>query len=133
MIFPVNYPSLQNHLGSELLRLLSVSASRSSSLFKNLRIKKEVINVYSQDTIVIIIGLYNIFCYDNLFERIINFSERSDFLSAFRFIRQRICRLDVVSGRTKIAYKIDFKLFADNLTIMISIPSKKLRAVKDNV
>ena len=59
--------------------------------FENLRIKKEVINVYSQDTIVVIIGLYNIFCDNDLFERIINFSERSDFLSALRFIRQRIC------------------------------------------
>ena len=119
------------------LYILTLTSIRNTSLhcsfFKNLRIKKKVINVYSQDTIVIIIGLYNIFCYNNLFERIINFSKRSNFLSAFRFIRQRICRLDVVSGRTKIAYKIDFKLFADNLTIMISIPSKKLRAVKDNV
>ena len=91
--------------------------------FKNLRIKEEVINVYSQDTIVIIIGLYNIFCDNNLFEGIINFSERSDFLSAFRFIRQRVCRLDIASGRTKIAYKINFKLFTDKLTFWISLPS----------
>ena len=101
--------------------------------FKNLRIKEEVINVHSQNTILIVVRLNDVFGNNNFLERIINLSEWSDFLSTLRFIWQRIRRLDVVSGRTKIAYKIDFKLFADNLTIMISIPSKKLRAVKDNV
>src|SRR5574344_920669 len=42
---------------------------------------------------------------------IINLSEGSNFLSTLRFIWQRVCRLDIVSGRTKIAYKINFKLF----------------------
>ena len=89
--------------------------------FKNLRIKKEVINIHSQDAIVIIIGLHNIFCDNNFLERIINLSERSDFLRTLCFIRQRVCRLNIVSGRSKITYKIDFKLSANNLTILISL------------
>lgn len=87
--------------------------------FENLRFKEEVINVHSQDTIVIIIGLYNIFRDNNLLERIINLSEWSDFLRAFRFIRQRIRRLDIVSGGTKIAYKIYFQLFSIHFAVLI--------------
>ena len=59
--------------------------------FKNTLVKKEIVNVHSQDAVVIVIGLHNIFCNNDLLERVVNLSERSDFLSSFCFIRQRIC------------------------------------------
>ena len=59
--------------------------------FKNMLIKKEIVNVHSQDAVVIVIGLHNIFCNNDLLERVVNLSERSDFLSSLCFIRQRIC------------------------------------------
>ena len=49
--------------------------------FKNLRIKKEVINVHSQNTILIVVQLNDIFGNNDFLERIINLSEWSDFLS----------------------------------------------------
>ena len=101
--------------------------------FKNLRIKEEVINVHSQNTILIVVRLNDVFGNNNFLERIINLSEWSDFLSTLRFIWQRIRRLDVVSGRTKIAYKINFKLFADNLIKKLNCSSKQKVRLLDAV
>ena len=60
-------------------------------LFKILRVKQKIVDVYSQDTIFIIVRLHNIFGNNDFLEGIINFSERPDFLPALCIIRQRIC------------------------------------------
>ena len=83
------------------------------------RIQQEIINIDCQNTIFIIIWLHNIFCNDNFLKRVINLPERSDFLRPLCFIRKRICRLNVISGRTKIADKIHFQLPAVYLSFQI--------------
>ena len=105
------------------------------------RIQQEIINIDCQNTIFIIIWLHNIFCNDNFLKRVINLPERSDFLRPLCFIRKRICRLNVISGRTKIADKIHFQLPAVYLSFQIffevfsnffSWPSlKRIHVVKD--
>ena len=65
------------------------------------RIQQEIINIDCQNTIFIIIWLHNIFCNDKFLKRVINLPERSDFLRPLCFIRKRICRLNVISGRTR--------------------------------
>ena len=83
------------------------------------RFQQEIINIDCQNTIFIIIWLHNIFCNDNFLKRVINLPERSDFLRPLCFIRKRICRLNVISGRTKIADKIHFQLPAVYLSFQI--------------
>ena len=83
------------------------------------RIQQEIINIDCQNTIFIIIWLHNIFCNDKFLKRVINLPERSDFLRPLCFIRKRICRLNVISGRTKIADKIHFQLPAVYLSFQI--------------
>ena len=83
------------------------------------RIQQEIINIDCQNTIFIIIWLHNIFCNDNFLKRVINLPERSDFLRPLCFIRKRTCRLNVISGRTKIADKIHFQLPAVYLSFQI--------------
>ena len=55
--------------------------------FKALRIKQEIVDIYSQDAIFIVVWLNDVFGNDDFLKRIINLSERSDFLSTFGFIR----------------------------------------------
>ena len=56
--------------------------------FKTLWFKQKVVDIYSQDTVFIIVRLHNIFGNDDFFKRIVDFSKRSDFLAALCFIRQ---------------------------------------------
>ena len=87
--------------------------------FKNLRIKEEVINVHSQNTILIVVWLNDVFGNNDFLERIVNLPEWSGFLRALCLIRQRICRLNIVSGRTKVADKIHLQIGALRLSFLI--------------
>ena len=92
--------------------------------FKALWIEQKVIDVYGQDTIFIVVWLNNILSNDDFLKRIVNLSERSDFLNPFCFIRQRIGRLDIIPCGTKIANKINFQLLADYLAILVSLSNR---------
>ena len=56
--------------------------------FKALWIEQEVVDVYGQDAIFIVVWLHNILGNDDFLKRIINLSERPDFLNPFCFVRQ---------------------------------------------
>ena len=81
--------------------------------FKAIWIKKKIVDIYSKNTVFIIVSRNNIFSDDNLLKRIVDFPERSNLLCAFCFVWQGVRRLNIVSGGTKIAYKIHLQLLAD--------------------
>ena len=72
--------------------------------FKTRRIKQKIIDIYGQDAVFIVMRRNDIFGNNDFLERIVNLPEWSGFLRALCLIRQRICRLNIVSGRTKVDF-----------------------------
>ena len=84
------------------------------------RIQQKIIDIYHKDSALIIVRHYNISGYDNSFKCIFNTSKGTYFLFSFIFIRKRICRLNIISGRTFITDKINLKLLTQLLAVSVS-------------
>ena len=59
--------------------------------FYNRRIKQEIINIYHEYSLFVIVRRYHISGYYDSLKRILDLAERPRFLESFFFIRQRIC------------------------------------------
>ena len=125
VIRPENLEELEMLLEEEkVFRRKRLWGAFAFLFFKTSWVKQEVVDVYGQNTVFIIVRLHNVFGDDYLLERIINLPEWLDFLRPFCFIGQGICRLDIISGSAKIANEINFQLLADYLAILISLSNR---------